>query len=134
MYDTFQDQYYTICRDTVSAVMIITTADDPTMSGVMTEALCMYGHELVVPEYYEIVLKVRYFDDPKYAEILDTIREGLTIQPVDMYIEGAEDCDMFWEQVVNGKADVVSRYTQFSRSTQVLLDNFYASLKEQGLY
>lgn len=134
MYDTFQDQYYTICRDTVSAVMIITTTDDPTMSGVMTEALCMYGHELVVPEYYEIVLKVRYFDDPKYAEILDTIREGLTIQPVDMYIEGAEDCDMFWEQVVNGRADVVSRYTQFSRSTQILLDNFYASLKEQGLY
>ena len=134
-YDSFQEKYYTICRDTVSAVMIISTTDDTTMSGVITEALCMYGNKLVVPEYYEIVLKVRYFDDPKYAEVLDLIRSGLTIQPVDMYIEGAEDCDMFWDQVVKGrKNEVASTYTKFSASSQRILDGFYASLKAQGLY
>ena len=134
-YDNFQEKYYTICRDTVSAVMIMTTTDDPLMSGIMTEALCMYGHELVVPEYYEIVLKVRYFDDARYSDILDMIRDGLTIQPVACYIEGAEHSDMFWDQVVNTKRnEVVSTYTKFSTSSQRALERFYASLKAQGLY
>ena len=134
-YDVYQEKYYTICRDTVSSVMIMTTTDTPEMAGIVTEALCMYGQKLVTPEYYEIVLKVRYFSDPKYAEILDLIRDGLTIQPVDCYIEGAEDCDMFIEIVKNNRpTEIVSRYTQFSAASQRMLDTFYASLKNQGLY
>ena len=72
---------------------------------------------------------------PTDKEMLDLIREGLTIQPVACYIEGAEHSDMFIEIVKgNRPTEIVSRYLQFSGSSQRMLDTFYASLKNQGLY
>lgn len=134
-YDTYQEKYYTICRDTVSAVMIMSTTDAPEMSGVITEALCMYGHTVVTPEYYEIVLKVRYFDDPKYSAVLDTIRDGLTIQPVACYIENSEHADMFLDVVLKAdKSKITSTYTACATRAQIALNNFYTSMKAQGLY
>ena len=134
-YDTFQEQYYTICRDTVSAVMVMSTTDTPEMSGVITEALCMYGYKLITPEYYETVLKVRYFDDAKYGAILDQIRAGLTFQVVDCYVEDAPDCDMFHIEVVEGKKnEVVSTYMAHVTRGQNMLATFYAELKNKGLY
>ena len=134
-YDTYQEKYYTICRNTVSAVMIITTTDTPEMSGVLTEALCMEGYNTVTPEYYEIVLKNRYFSDAKYAKILDMIRDGLTIQIASSYIEGAPDHDAFLDQVKNNKTgQVVSAYASVVTNGQNLLNNFYTKLQRDGLY
>lgn len=134
-YDNYQEKYYTICRDTVSAVMIMTTSENQDMAGVITEALCMYGRKIVTPEYYELALKVRYFSDEKYSKIIDTIRDGLTIQPVSCYIEGAPSNDIFLTQVTNGKkGEVVSTYTNNAISAKNMLVTFYANLKKQGLY
>ena len=134
-YDTFQEQYYTVCRDTVSAVMVMSTTDNKEMSGVITEALCMYGYKLVTPEYYETVLKVRYFDDPKYGAILDMIRAGLTHQVVECYVEDAPDFDRFLPLVVQSdKTKIVSTYTYYATSGQSMLATFYSDLKSKGLY
>ena len=134
-YDELQEKYYTQCRDTVSAVMIISTSDDPDMAGVLTEALCMYGHEIVTPEYYENVLMTRYFNDPRHAEMLETIRDGLTIVVPQNYIENIPDCDEFLDQVVNGRAgEVVSTYVGMANMGQRLFESFYIELKSQGLY
>ena len=134
-YDTYQEKYYTICRDTVSAVMIITTTDTPEMSGVLTEALCMEGYNVVTPEYYGIVLKNRYFSDAKYAKILDMIRDGLTIQPVAMYIESSPTNDIFLEQVRLGTSNqVVSTYGNYVTAGQNKLNEFYSKMERDGLY
>lgn len=133
-YDELQEKYYTICRDTVSSVMVMTTADDPTMSGVITEALSMYGYNIVTPEYYETALKVRYFDDPKYGEILDMIRDGLTIEPVACYVEGNIDLDEFLPLVAGDGSEVVGTYTRLATYGKNVLDAFYLRLKDQGLY
>ena len=134
-YDTYQEKYYTICRNTVSAVMIITTTDTPEMSGVLTEALCMEGYNTVTPEYYEIVLKNRYFSDAKYAKILDIIRDGLTIQPVAMYIESSPTNDIFLEQVRLGTSNqVVSTYGNYVNAAQNKLNEFYSKMERDGLY
>ncbi|MBO5778681.1 MAG: extracellular solute-binding protein [Clostridia bacterium] len=133
-YDTYQEQYHTICRDTVSAVMIITTTDAPEMSGVLTEALCMESYNTVTPEYYEIVLKTRYFSEAKYAEILDMIREGLTIVPVANYVENAPNFNLFHTLILDNKKDVVSTYSGSADGAQNLLDSFYAKLKRANLY
>ena len=134
-YDEYQEKYYTICRNTVSAVMIMSTTDDADMAGVVTEALCMYGYNIVTPEYYEMALKVRYFNEPKYAAILDMIRDGLTLQPVECYIENSPGVDMFLDQVNHGRYnEVVSTYTNQATNGQNKLSSFYATLKSQGLY
>ena len=133
-YDTFQEKYYTICRDTVSAVMVMTTTDVPEMCGVLTEALCMEGYNTVTPEYYEIVLKTRYFSEAKYAEILNIIRDGLTIIPVSNYVEDAPSFNMFHLLIIDGKKDVVSTYGGELASAQNKLSSFYAKLKKANLY
>ena len=138
-FDEYQEQYYTICRDTVSAVMIMSTTDDPTMSGVITEALCKASQELVTPEYYETALKVRYLSDEKYGKILDTIRTGLTIDPVPCFIADTNnnlfDLDRFRDQVLEGKKnELASTFGTYAPNAKSELELFYLNLQKQGLY
>ena len=133
-YDTYQEKYYTICRDTVSAVMVMTTTDTPEMCGVLTEALCKESNASVIPEYYGMVLKNRYFTDAKYSEILDTIREGLTIIPVHNYVEDAPSVDMFQMLILGDDVGVVSQYKKHVGGGKTELATFYARMKQQGLY
>ena len=133
-YDEWQEMYYTICRDTVSAVMIMTTTDTPEMCGVLTEALCKESNASVIPEYYGMVLKNRYFTDAKYSEILDTIREGLTIIPVHNYVEDAPSVDMFHLLILGDDVGVVSQYNKHVGGGKTELATFYARMKQQGLY
>lgn len=133
-YDEWQEKYYTICRDTASAVMVMTTTDVPEMCGVVTEALCMEGYNVVTPEYYGVVLSTRYFSEPKYGEILETIRDGLTILPTASFLEGMPSYDMFHLLVLNGKREVRSAYDNDKASGQNKLALFYTQMKNSGLY
>ena len=102
-YDTFQSDYYTICRDTVTGVAVLSCTKDPEMSGVITQALCMYGSELVTPEYYEKALKYRYNNDPKAVEMLDKIRGSLTVEAVPTFFETGIDADIFYPIISSGQ-------------------------------
>lgn len=107
-YDEFQSDYYTICRDTVTGVSVLTCTKDPTMSGVITQALCMYGAEYVTPEYYEKALKYRYNNDPKAVDMLDKIRDSLTIEAVPTYFETGIDADIFYPVISAGKNEGIA--------------------------
>ena len=125
-YDEFQTDYYTICRDTVTGVMVMNCAKDLTMSGVVTQALCYYGAELVTPEYYEKVLKYRYNSDPRSIEMIDKVRDSLTIQPHATYYDTGIDFDMFSDIVKNGQTEgIASKYAEFSQRGNSELQTFY---------
>lgn len=126
-YDEFQTDYYTICRDTVTGVAVMNCAKDITMSGVITQGLCFYASEYVTPEYYEKALKYRYNNDPKVVEILDMIRDSLTIEAVPTYFETGIDADMFRDIIRNGKTEgVASTWLDYQSQGNTLIQNFYA--------
>ena len=77
--------YKTACCDEFSAQLIPLTVVDTEMVGTVTEALCKYSNENVIPEYYETRLKFRYFDDYQVQSMLDLIREGLTFDFAQIY-------------------------------------------------
>ncbi len=129
-FDTFQSNYYTICRDTVTAVAVMNVVKDKTMSGVITQALCMYGAKEVTPEYYEKALKLRYLNDPKCAAMLDVIRNSLTIVAVPTYFETGIDIDMFREIVMNGTKEGISgKYGGYVSEGNTLIENFYKKIE-----
>ena len=128
-YDEFQTDYYTICRDTVTGVSVLRCTKNPEMSGVITQALCMYGSELVTPEYYEKALKYRYNNDPKSIEMLDKIRDSLTIEAVPTYFETGIDADIFYPIISNGQYEGIASVWEGQQvQGNNLINNFYEQI------
>ncbi len=129
-YDEFQSDYYTICRDTVTAVAVMEVAKNPTMSGVITQALAFYGSEYVTPEYYEKALKYRYAADPRCPEMLETIRASLTIEAVPTFYETSIDSDMFREIIESGASEgIASKYESYVSQGNSQLSKFYLQME-----
>ncbi len=125
-YNALQEQYKTICRDTLTAVMIIKSAEDTTKAGVITEALCMYSNQYVRPAYYETRLKTQYTDEPRTGEILDLIRSGLTFTAGESYLgESSFRVDVFHVAVINGQDTYATTYTSGVTGANKQLANFY---------
>lgn len=77
-YDESQDKYYTM-SDGASAMMAIpTTVKDPNKIGKITAALNAESWKTVIPQYYDIALKVKFTRDDESAKILDMILDGRT--------------------------------------------------------
>ena len=137
-YDVDQEMYKTQCRDTVTAVMIMSTTKDEEKAAIITEGMAKYGHDIVVPAYYENSLVNRYVD--KYTDILDTIRAGLTYQPGDAYIQNAsgDNGTMRWDMfhlIVgnNGASQAATQYASKVSTGQNELKTFYNKLAKLGI-
>ena len=129
-FDEFQSDYYTITADNASGIMVLNGTKDKTMSGVITQALCMYGQQLVTPEYYENALKYRYSNDPRTADMLDVIRDSLTVEPVATYYDTGIDSDMFREIIMEGKMEgIESKYAGYQSRANAELKTFYEQIE-----
>lgn len=128
-FDEFQADYYTICRDSVTGIMVMNCAKNLDMSGVITQALGMYAKQLVTPEYYEKALKYRYNSDPRSVDMIDQIRDSLTICAVSNYYDTGIDFDMFSTIVRNGENEgIASKYAEYPARANNELKNFYSKL------
>ena len=137
-YNADQEMYKTQCRDTVTAVMIMCTTKDEEKAAIVTEGMAKYGHDIIVPAYYERSLVNRYLD--KYTDILDTIRAGLTYQPGDAYIQSASGDygTMRWDifhLIASGQSEVAPdiHYASKIATAQNELKTFYSKLEKLGI-
>ena len=74
-----QFEYHTPIRDTASAISVPKNVENLTMSGVITEALCMYSYQYVRPEYLDTVFAGRYMSNENIQMVLDLVRETFTV-------------------------------------------------------
>lgn len=133
-YDVLQDHYMSLCRDTVTAVMVPTTTKNQEKTGYCTEAMAMYGYNLIRPAYYETTLKVRQFDDPRYGKILDTIRDGLTYEAIESYT--LKDCPNVDDYVVNcltGNTEPNTVHSWGVERAKKVINEFYTKMENRGL-
>lgn len=84
-YDEAQENYRTGFCDDMSSVFVPKTVQDTDMTGNIMEALCILGRQDIVPKYYEITLKNKYFSDETAAEMLDLIRDTAMFDILNVY-------------------------------------------------
>lgn len=75
-WNTEQEEYYTMVDGSHSAMAVPVTVTDTEMVGVITEALCAESYKQVVPQYYDIALKVKGTRDDTSVEIIDMLVEN----------------------------------------------------------
>ena len=77
-FDENQEAYYTSADDTVSLVVVLssTPVDKIEMVGATLEHMAAESYKTVTPTYYEVVLKSKYSNDPRDAEMYDSILES----------------------------------------------------------
>ena len=76
-YDTKQSDYYSSSKDELSVFVVPVDVKDTEKTGIITEALCIASNEMVVPTYYEIVLKDKMSRDAESTKMIDIIRDSL---------------------------------------------------------
>ena len=79
-WDDNQLEYHTSLKDDVTAFCVPYNIKNREMVGTILEALCMYGYQKVRPAYYEQVLSYRLLGRPELADMLNSIRDSVTIR------------------------------------------------------
>lgn len=72
-YDSNVKEYYSMVAGNSSIMIIGKDNSDPYITGIVTEAMAAYGHDIVLPTYYERQLKSRYARDEVMPQMLDII-------------------------------------------------------------
>lgn len=72
-YDSSVSEYYSMVAGNSSIMIIGNDNSDPYRTGIIAEAMAAYGHEIILPTYYERQLKSRYARDEIMPQMLDII-------------------------------------------------------------
>lgn len=84
-YDEAQEGYYTIPGGSVSCLASPVTAADTELVGAVTAALSRESWVSVMPDYYDIVLKVKGARDEASIEMLDLVLDGRAVTTAFLY-------------------------------------------------
>lgn len=79
-YDTDQKSYRTICENTASLIVVLSScpAEKTDMVGATLELMAAESYKNITPLYYDVVLKSKYSNSPEDAAIYDLILESFT--------------------------------------------------------
>ena len=78
MYDESVGEYHSTADAGVHSPIVPYNATNPDRTSMILEALTIEGHNLVIPAFYEVTLKVKYTDDDVDKDMLDIIRDTRT--------------------------------------------------------
>lgn len=132
-YNEEQKDYISTIDDPFSPIMVANNVQNPDMMGVIIEALCMYGHEMVTPAYYEMTLKLKYLSDETAMSMIDMIRDNVVLDFAMIYSASLSAMYSYISNnVQNGKASITSGLASQSKVWQKTLDKFYADYERIG--
>ena len=77
-YDLAQTDYYHMPDYDTTVLVIPSTNDDYDRLGILLEDLAFYSNQLVLPAYYDNVIKTQYAPSPKLGEMLDIIKDNIS--------------------------------------------------------
>ena len=123
-----QDRYYTTVVDDLSVFCIPTNAPDMDFCGVMLDALCRESSELVIPQYYEKALKVKYSRDDDSVEMLNLIRDSIWFDFGFVYSISLNYLGTFFDILMLENPDISSAWAAnepaYNEALNKLLDYF----------
>ncbi|MBQ2729753.1 MAG: hypothetical protein IJF69_03170 [Clostridia bacterium] len=95
-------------------------------TGIILEYMAYKSQELLLPQYYDTLLKGQRLNSPDDQEMLDIIRKTVRYEFTDMM--GIEDIAKNCEAVYKNPNTASSTYNRQSKKLQKQLDDFYTEL------
>ena len=126
--DEAQTNYINTSRDNFDLFVLPVDVPDVEFSGLITEALSAESYRRVIPQYYDVVLKVKNSRDEESAEMIDLIRDTLSFDLGYLCSTSLNGVGhIFVGLVRDGKTDLVSKYTSIEPKAQTKLDDMLAA-------
>lgn len=114
-----------------SAVMTVPlNAVELEITGVILEALAAESKYVVIPAYYDIVLKDKYTRDAESVDMLDTILGNRVYDLGEFYQFGGFN-EMFLRAYPNNRRDVTSMFAQNGKRMQSEIDRLIKNIEKQ---
>ncbi len=105
-YDTQQKLYRTTPQDAYNLISVMADVQNPDMVSAALELLCAESYRSVTPKLFEEVLKIRYMRDYESSQMLDYLREGITLDFATVNTLSLGDCGRWFRNTLaNGKAN-----------------------------
>lgn len=128
-----QANYISSARDYMTGIAIFGNTADPEMTGIVTEAMSMYGYQYITPAYYETTLKLKYLSDETAMGMLDLIRDTLTMDFAMTYTNSLDLIYSTMGDKINNKVQNIAAVIKVSsklwtKDIDLLYENF-AKLK-----
>lgn len=130
-WDVTQEKYFSQAWDGYSVMVVPKDARNIQKTAVMVEALNASSQQYVIPAFYDKTLKVKVTRDEDSAEMLDTIREGISFQ-FGYFFSGPinSGCDPWRMRLIlesNGKIASTFKGLQkvLGRNVQSIVDFYY---------
>ena len=131
-HDELQDRYYTTVVDDLSVFCIPTSAQDKEYCGIILDALCRESSELVIPQYYEKALKLKYSRDTDSEQMLNLIRDSVWFDFGYVYSVSLNSLGSFFDILGAGDPDISSAWAEREASYDEALDNLIEYFKGSG--
>ena len=123
-WDEAQTEYYTTSQDGRSMWLIPTDVKDVEFAGTITEALCIAGHEIIIPVYKDKILNGKNIRDTESAEMIDIVRNGLKLDIVFENGLHTNEAGFFFRYAVALNSPIVSIYEGRERNFLIGYEKF----------
>ena len=129
-YDEAQPDYYSFIHDQLTVLSIPFTVSDDRAENIVApflEAMASESRETLIPQYYEVALKVKLIDAPDDAEMLDIISEGICVDFVWM-CQGSDGYlkTLLREGIKRGTPNIASNLAAKLKLAEKSLEKFTA--------
>lgn len=137
-YDENQENYYTTVSSLASTFAIPATvrqvgATNASMerTSVILDYMAYKSNEILLPVYYDTLIKGQRLDSDDDSQMLDTIRDSIHFDLADTV--GLEDVGSIMSTMFKKPSTATSTYKRQEKKLQKQLDDFYASVVKLSL-
>ncbi len=100
-YNEEQKMYLTTPQDAYNLISVMADVEDPTMVSAALELLCAESYKNVTPELFNVVLKMRYMRDYASGQMLDHLREGISLDFATVNTLSLGDCGRWFRNTLS---------------------------------
>jgi ABC-type glycerol-3-phosphate transport system substrate-binding protein len=108
-FDEAQQRYYTMSDGGSSMMAIPNTIKDPGRVGKIVSALNAESWKTVVPQYYDVALKIKFARDDESVQVLDMLLDGRTFDFGYIY-DNWQGYAFFMQDLISAKSDGISSW------------------------
>ncbi|MHB1152127.1 MAG: hypothetical protein ACYCWE_09475 [Eubacteriales bacterium] len=124
-FDESQETYLSLPHDIATVYCLPITCKTAEMSAAVMEAMAFEGYKTVIPSYYEVALKMKYFrdSDDMAMQIVDMIHDHPVTDFAYIYNYALGNIGLVMRDLMGGKkSDFASHYAKIETSVQTKLD------------